>query len=32
LAIEHRARIVSYDSDFGRFDGLRWETPESLLN
>lgn len=31
LAIEHRARIVSYDSDFGRFDGLRWETPESLL-
>lgn len=32
LAIEHRARIVSYDSDFGRFDDLRWETPESLLN
>jgi toxin-antitoxin system PIN domain toxin len=32
LAIEHRARIVSYDSEFGRFDGLRWETPESLLD
>ena len=31
LAIEHRARIVSYDSDFGRFGGVRWETPESLL-
>ncbi|OBH02568.1 MULTISPECIES: type II toxin-antitoxin system VapC family toxin [unclassified Mycobacterium] len=31
LAIEHRARIVSHDSDFGRFDGVRWETPESLL-
>lgn len=31
LAIEHRARIVSYDSDFGRFDGVQWETPESLL-
>jgi uncharacterized protein len=31
LAIEHRSRIVSYDSEFGRFDGLRWETPESLL-
>jgi toxin-antitoxin system PIN domain toxin len=29
LAIEHRARIVSYDSDFGRFDGVRWETPET---
>ena len=31
LAIEHRASIVSYDADFGRFDGLRWATPESLL-
>ena len=30
LAIEHRARIVSYDSDFGRFGGLRWDTPEAL--
>lgn len=30
LAIEHRARIVSYDSDFGRFDGVRWETPDTL--
>lgn len=31
LAIEHRARIVTYDGDFGRFDGVRWETPDSLL-
>ncbi len=31
LAIEHRAGIVSYDSDFGRFDGLRWDTPDDLL-
>ncbi|BCO38275.1 ribonuclease VapC37 [Mycobacterium heckeshornense] len=31
LAVEHRARTVSYDSDFGRFDGVRWETPESSL-
>lgn len=31
LAIEHRARIVSYDNDFGRFDGVQWETPSSLL-
>jgi uncharacterized protein len=30
LAIEHRAGIVSYDSDFGRFGGLRWETPDAL--
>ncbi len=32
LAVEHRASVVTYDSDFGRFDGLRWDTPESLLN
>lgn len=31
LAIEHRGSVVSYDNDFGRFDGLRWDTPESLL-
>jgi uncharacterized protein len=30
LAVEHRARIVSYDSDFSRFDGVRWDTPEAL--
>ena len=30
LAIEHRARIVSYDSDFGRFDDVRCDTPEAL--
>ena len=31
LAIEHRADIVSYDTDFSRFDGLRWHTPDALL-
>lgn len=31
LALEHRGSIVTYDSDFGRFDDLRWDTPESLL-
>ena len=31
LAIEHRASIVSYDSDFGRFAGIRWSTPDALL-
>jgi toxin-antitoxin system PIN domain toxin len=27
LAIEHRGRVVSYDSDFGRFPGLIWAAP-----
>jgi toxin-antitoxin system PIN domain toxin len=27
LAIEHDAVLVSFDTDFGRFDGLRWERP-----
>ncbi len=31
LAVEHRASIVSYDSDFGRFEGPRWANPDSLL-
>ncbi|WP_102141116.1 type II toxin-antitoxin system VapC family toxin [Mycobacterium hubeiense] len=31
LAIEHRAGIVSYDSDFSRFDGVGWDTPDALL-
>jgi uncharacterized protein len=30
LALEHRASIVSYDSDFGRFEGVRWDRPDSL--
>jgi len=32
LAIEHRGSIVSYDSDFARFSGVRWATPTSLLS
>lgn len=27
LAIEHRCDIVTYDTDFGRFPGIRWSTP-----
>jgi len=31
LAVEHRGTVVSYDSDFGRFAGVRWSTPDALL-
>lgn len=27
LAIEHGGEVVSYDRDFGRFEGVRWEQP-----
>ena len=27
LAVEHRCTIVSYDTDFLRFDGVKLETP-----
>jgi len=27
LAVEHRATIVTYDADFGRFPGVRWHSP-----
>ncbi len=27
LAIEHRGAVVSFDHDFARFPGLRWEMP-----
>ena len=27
LAIEHDATVVTYDRDFGRFEGVRWEPP-----
>jgi predicted nucleic acid-binding protein len=27
LAIEHRATIVTFDADFGRFPGIRWAQP-----
>lgn len=32
LAREHRGSIVSYDTDFARFPGLVWQTPEALLS
>ncbi|MBW3650562.1 MAG: PIN domain-containing protein [Actinobacteria bacterium] len=27
LAVEHDATVITYDNDFGRFPGLRWEPP-----
>ena len=27
LALEHSAEIVSFDADFSRFDGVRWQPP-----
>jgi predicted nucleic acid-binding protein len=27
LAIEHRARVVTFDADVDRFPGVRWERP-----
>jgi toxin-antitoxin system PIN domain toxin len=27
LAVEHGATLVSFDRDFGRFPGVRWEQP-----
>ena len=27
LALEHGATVISYDTDFGRFEGLRWARP-----
>lgn len=29
LAIEHRCSVVSYDNDFSRFEGVRWERPDA---
>jgi toxin-antitoxin system PIN domain toxin len=29
LAVEHDATLVSFDRDFGRFEGLRWEEPRA---
>lgn len=29
LALEHDATVVSYDSDFGRFEGVRWSRPST---
>lgn len=27
LALEHGATVISYDNDFGRFEGVRWMPP-----
>ena len=27
LALEHGCELVSYDADFARFSGVRWQTP-----
>ena len=29
LSVEHGATLVSYDRDFGRFPGVRWEQPSA---
>lgn len=29
LALQHGASVVTFDSDFGRFPGVRWERPET---
>jgi toxin-antitoxin system PIN domain toxin len=29
LALEHGATVVSFDRDFGRFAGVRWELPRA---
>ena len=29
LAVEHRAKIITYDTDFARFPRVAWGTPES---
>jgi uncharacterized protein len=28
LAVEHRGVVVTYDTDFARFPGVRWERPQ----
>lgn len=32
LAQANRATVVSWDSDFGRFPGVPWRTPDQLLS
>jgi len=27
IALEHKATVITFDSDFGQFPGLRWEQP-----
>jgi toxin-antitoxin system PIN domain toxin len=29
LALEHNGRVISFDSDFGRFTGVRWQSPSA---
>lgn len=31
IAIEHRAEVVTYDGDFARFPGVRWQRPDDLV-
>ncbi len=30
LALEHDATVISYDTDFGRFEGIRWMPPVAV--
>jgi len=29
LALEHGAEVVSFDADFGRFEGVSWHRPSA---
>lgn len=31
LALEHNGWVVTYDSDLGRFRGVRWQTPRAAV-
>lgn len=30
LAIEYGGEVISFDRDFGRFPGLRWQSPAEV--
>ena len=32
ISIEHRADVVSFDADFGRFSDVRWRRPAELID
>lgn len=31
LALQHRATVITYDNDFGRFPGVTWQRPDDDL-
>jgi hypothetical protein len=30
LALAHRATVITFDNDFGRFAGVRWQRPDDI--